>query len=57
MYDKKEEKRMPAAMREKPRINDRDAERISNVIRKNNKLMEERIKRLKAKHGSDGRRH
>jgi hypothetical protein len=57
MYDKKGEKNMPAALREKPTINDRDAERISEVIRKNNELIEDRIKRLKAKLDSDGKRH
>lgn len=57
MHDKKGEKNMPAALRDKPTINDQDAERISKVIRKNNKLIEDRIKRLKAKLDSDGKRH
>lgn len=58
MCDKRGEKEMPAAMREKPQIGDQDAKRISNVIKRNNKLLEERIKQLKAKStNTNGKRY
>ncbi|MFT8362554.1 MAG: hypothetical protein ABF586_13105 [Sporolactobacillus sp.] len=49
MDKNKGERKMPAAMRKKPAINDHDAKRISEILQKNNKLLEERIKKLKTK--------
>jgi hypothetical protein len=45
--DHKEEKKMPAAMREKPRVTGSDAERFAKRIRENNKKMEKRLKALR----------
>ena len=56
-HNKKEEKRMPVAMRKLPKISERDIARISDIIKTNNKKLEERRKRIRAKLYSEHDKH